>query len=52
MADGDITFALAVGEHEADVNVLGVAAAEALAGAIVRAVKLARTMGGVPGLGS
>jgi L-aminopeptidase/D-esterase-like protein len=51
MADGDITFALAIGEREADINVLGVAAAEALAGAILRAVKLAKTMGGVPGLG-
>ena len=50
MADGDTTFALALGEREADVNVLGIAAAEAVAGAILRAVKLARTMGGVPGL--
>ncbi|HKE21122.1 MAG TPA: P1 family peptidase [Bryobacteraceae bacterium] len=50
MADGDTTFALASGGHEADVNVLGVAAAEAVASAILRAVKLARTMGGVPGL--
>jgi len=50
MADGDITFALAIAEHEADINVLGVAAAEALAEAILRAVKLAKTMGGVPGL--
>jgi L-aminopeptidase/D-esterase-like protein len=50
MADGDITFALALGEQEADVNVLGVAAAEALAEAILRAVKLAKTMGGIPGL--
>jgi hypothetical protein len=31
--------------------VLGVAAAEAVAEAIVRAVKLAKTLGGVPGLG-
>jgi L-aminopeptidase/D-esterase-like protein len=52
MADGDTTFALALGEREADINVLGVAAAEALSGAILRAVKLARTMGGVPGLAS
>jgi L-aminopeptidase/D-esterase-like protein len=50
MSDGDITFALSLGELEAEVDVLGVAAAEALAGAIVRAVKLARTLGGVPGL--
>jgi L-aminopeptidase/D-esterase-like protein len=50
MSDGDITFALSLGELPAGVDVLGVAAAEAVAAAIVRAVKLARTMGGVPGL--
>ena len=50
MADGDTVFALALGDRDADVNVLGVAAAEALAGAILRAVRLARTMGGLPGL--
>jgi L-aminopeptidase/D-esterase-like protein len=51
MADGDTAFALSVGDHEADINVLGVAAAEALAKAIVRAVKFAKALGGVPGLG-
>jgi L-aminopeptidase/D-esterase-like protein len=51
MFDGDITFALSLGDRPADINVLGVAAAEAVAGAIVRAVKLAKTLGGVPGLG-
>ena len=50
MNDGDVVFALSLGEAKADVNVLGVAAAEALSQAIVRAVKLARTLGGVPGL--
>ena len=50
MADGDTTFALALGTHDADVNVLGVAAAEAVAGAILRAVRVARSMGGLPGL--
>jgi len=34
VADGDITFALSLGEFEADVNVLGVAAADAMAGSI------------------
>ena len=48
--DGDLCFALSVGEERAGVDVLGVAAAEALAQAIVRAVKLAPTLGGVPGL--
>jgi len=51
MFDGDIVFALSLGERQADINTLGVAAAEAVAEAIVRAVKLAKTLGGVPGLG-
>jgi len=51
MFDGDIVFALSLGDREADINTLGVAAAEAVAEAIVRAVKLARSLGGVPGLG-
>ena len=51
MFDGDITFALSLGDQTADINALGVAAAEAVAQAILRAVKLAKTLGGVPGLG-
>jgi L-aminopeptidase/D-esterase-like protein len=51
MFDGDITFALAIGDKTADVNSLGSAAAEAVVQAILRAVKLAKTLGGVPGLG-
>lgn len=51
MFDGDITFALSLGDRQTDINVLGVAASEAVAQAIVRAVKLAKTLGGVPGLG-
>jgi L-aminopeptidase/D-esterase-like protein len=50
MSDGDTMFALACGELEADINALGVAAAEATAQSILRAAKLATTMGGVPGL--
>lgn len=50
MFDGDIVFALSLGALPADVNVLGLAAAEALAESILRAVRLARTLGGVPGL--
>jgi L-aminopeptidase/D-esterase-like protein len=50
MADGDTVFALSCGELPADINTLGVAAAEALAQAVLRAVRLAKTMGGVPGL--
>ena len=51
MADGDIVFALSLGDRQADINVLGVAAAEALAESILRAVRFAKTLGGVPGLG-
>ena len=50
MSDGDVTIALSVGNATAPVDALGVAAAEATAEAIVRAVREARTLGGVPGL--
>jgi L-aminopeptidase/D-esterase-like protein len=50
MFDGDITFALSLGTLEANVNVLGIAAAEAVSAAILRAVRLAKGLGGVPGL--
>jgi L-aminopeptidase/D-esterase-like protein len=48
--DGDLCFALSLGNETADLNALGVAAAEAVAGAILQAVKSAPTLGGVPGL--
>jgi L-aminopeptidase/D-esterase-like protein len=51
MFDGDTTFALSAGEKSADINALGIAAAEAVSQAILRAVKFAKTLGGVPGLG-
>jgi L-aminopeptidase/D-esterase-like protein len=51
MFDGDATFALSLGNKTADINALGSAAAEAVAQAILRAVKQAKTLGGVPGLG-
>jgi len=51
MADGDTTFALSCGELRADINSLGVAGAEAMAQAILRAVRLATPMGGLPALG-
>jgi L-aminopeptidase/D-esterase-like protein len=51
MLDGDTVFALSMGDRAGDINVLGSAAAEAIAQAILRAVKLAKTLGGVPGLG-
>jgi L-aminopeptidase/D-esterase-like protein len=50
MADGDIAFALAVGGLRADISNLGVAAAEAVAQSILRAVRRAKPLGGVPGL--
>ncbi|HYW41496.1 MAG TPA: P1 family peptidase [Bryobacteraceae bacterium] len=51
LMDGDTTFALSIGSQRADINTLGVAAAEAVVQAILRAVRLAKTLGGIPGLG-
>ena len=48
MFDGDTVFAMATGEKRADVNLVGAHAAEALAQAIVRAVKAAEGAGGLP----
>ena len=48
--DGDLCVALSAGSAEAPVDVLGAAAAEAVAKAIVRAVRLAHSLGGLPGL--
>ena len=48
--DGDILFALSVGEKEGDVLSIGAAAAEAVARAIVRGVTQAETLRAVPGL--
>jgi L-aminopeptidase/D-esterase-like protein len=50
MFDGDTVFALSTGTAEADINTLGSMAAEAVAQAVVRAVRSAPTLGGVPGL--
>jgi L-aminopeptidase/D-esterase-like protein len=48
--DGDVTFALSVGDKQCDITALGAAAAEAVAHALVRAVQLAPTVGSLPGL--
>ncbi len=48
MHDGDVIFALSLGDRRADVTVVGAAAAEVVAEAIVRAVQKAETMGGIP----
>ena len=51
--DGDVVFCLSPmgGKHQADVDALGVAASEAVAEAIVRAVRISAGLGGIPGLG-
>lgn len=48
MWDGDTIFALATGEKEADVSVVGAVAAQVMARAIVRAAQKATTLAGVP----
>jgi L-aminopeptidase/D-esterase-like protein len=48
--DGDVVFALSIGNAQADVNALGAAAADAVAHAIARGVTQATGAGGVPGL--
>jgi L-aminopeptidase/D-esterase-like protein len=50
MSDGDLVVGLSVGTVRAPVDALGVAAAEAVAESIVRAVRAAPTLGGIPGL--
>lgn len=50
MSDGDIVVALSTGTMRAPVDALGVAAAEAVTESILRAVKLAPSLGGIPGL--
>jgi L-aminopeptidase/D-esterase-like protein len=50
MSDGDLVIALSIGSAKAPVDSVGVAAAEAVAESILRAVRLAPTLGGVPGL--
>jgi L-aminopeptidase/D-esterase-like protein len=46
--DGDAIFVLATGRVAADLNALGIVAADAVAQAVVRAIKLATPLGGVP----
>jgi L-aminopeptidase/D-esterase-like protein len=46
--DGDLVISLATGDVEAEPNALGLAAAEVVAEAIVRAVKAAISLGGLP----
>jgi L-aminopeptidase/D-esterase-like protein len=48
MYDGDALFALSLGEKEADLSALGAVAAVVVAEAIVRAIRKAETLAGVP----
>lgn len=50
MFDGDTIFALSAGDVQADVTRVGQAAADAVAEAIVQAVRTAHTAAGLPGL--
>ena len=50
MLDGDTIFALSAGNRKADVSTVGAFAAEMMAQAIMRAVKMAKDAGGLPGL--
>ena len=52
MLDGDTVFALATGQRKADVSTVGAYAAEALAQAILRAVRAAKPAGGLPAAGT
>jgi len=49
-SDGDVIFALSLGGARADLTALGVAASEAVEQAILRAARLAPTLGRLPGL--
>ena len=48
--DGDTIFTLATGRQEAEVSRVGAFAAEVMAEAVLRAVRLARPAGGLPAL--
>ncbi len=48
MLDGDTLFAISTGKAKADVNIVGAFAAEVVAEAILRAVRTAKSAGGLP----
>ncbi len=50
MMDGDVIFALSTGTRKADVSLIGAFAAEVVAEAILRAVRMSVPSGGLPGL--
>ena len=49
MLDGDVIFALSTGSRKADTSIIGAFAAETMANAIIRAAKMAKPAGGLPG---
>ncbi len=49
MLDGDTIFALSTGSKRSDASTIGAFAAETMAQAIIRAVKMAKPAGGLPG---
>lgn len=51
MWDGDTIFALSKGAVKADINLVGLMAAEAVATAVERAALSATTLGGIPAIG-
>jgi len=50
LSDGDLVIALSLGTAKAGLDSLGVAAAEAVSESILRAVRMAPSLGGLPGL--
>jgi L-aminopeptidase/D-esterase-like protein len=50
-SDGDTIFALSLGTQRANLDSVGAAAADCVVASILRAVRMAKSMGGVPGLG-
>jgi len=50
LLDGDVVFALSAGKRKSDVSTVGAFAAEVMAEAVIRAVKMAKSAGGLPGL--
>jgi len=48
MYDGDTIFALSLGQGTSDINVIGTSAAHVVSKAVIRAVKSADTLAGIP----
>jgi len=51
ISDGDLVFAVSCGDLDADANAVGVISAELISEAIIRAVKTATSLGGIPSWG-